>query len=233
MPASRIREIARAEDSTGTERAVPGEAVEAMVRFEEQYGGLCYPLLGGNDMEYGLFGEATVTWTDRGWVFPGILDGDFTEGVDVLLDGRTMVTLGGTARVINRSVRQRLESDALLSSLRRWPHTTLQVTTEPGQPPAVDVQALPGQIEAATGPADSWWFDGETAVHLNLHVWWTERDRWLVNCFAKSPDLVSAVVENLPGVPADTAAVNWCMLCGHAVELGQVCLPGASLEPEA
>src|SRR5690242_18503947 len=39
------------------ERSDADGLIEAMVRFEERYGGLTYPVLGGNNMEYGLDGS--------------------------------------------------------------------------------------------------------------------------------------------------------------------------------
>lgn len=60
MSADQIRELARAEGSDGSEVPVPAGAVDAMIRFEDRYGGLWYQLISPNGMEHGLDGDATV-----------------------------------------------------------------------------------------------------------------------------------------------------------------------------
>jgi hypothetical protein len=73
-------------------------------------------------MEYGLDGDPTGYPTPLGLAFAGILDGDWTCGVDVLTDGSTAMAPGRWPhRVIDRSVDQRLEKHALLVSVRHWP----------------------------------------------------------------------------------------------------------------
>jgi hypothetical protein len=74
-----------------------------MIRFEDRYGGLWYRLLSSNGMEHGLDGEATAYPSADGWSFPGIVDGDQTWAVDILLDERTVMTLAGQPRIINSS----------------------------------------------------------------------------------------------------------------------------------
>lgn len=123
-----------------------------MIRFEERYGGLWYPLLGSNGMEHGLHGEATVYLTIDGWTFPGIHDGDQTWSVDVLPDERTAMTLAGRPRVINSSILQRLEAPAQLSQVRDWPHVTFAVATEPGQEPTVADAGLLTSTSRQLGP---------------------------------------------------------------------------------
>ncbi|MFJ3505558.1 hypothetical protein [Streptomyces sp. NPDC090135] len=154
MPADRIRVLARAQTLEGNEAAVPPGAVEAMIRFEERYGGLWYPLLGPNGMEHGLNGEAIIYLNTDGWTFPGILDGDQTWPVDVLLDERTVMTLAGRPRVVNSSILQRLEAHAQLSQVRDRPHVTFGIATEPGREPTVAATGLPRLDAEATGPAD-------------------------------------------------------------------------------
>ncbi|NGO81845.1 hypothetical protein G6045_40310 [Streptomyces sp. YC504] len=227
MPADRIRALARAETSGGDEAAVPPGAVESMIRFEERYGGLWYPLLGPNGMEHGLHGEATIYLTGDGWTFPGILDGDQTWRVDVLSDGSTTMTLARRSRIINSSILQRLEAHAQLSQVRDWPHVTFAVATEPGQEPTVAEAALPPLDAEATGPADRWWVAGGTAIQLKLHKWWGEEDMWVARCFTERPENLTTTVDALRH--AVTGGVwrneDWCGLCRHVRQPAQPCLP--------
>ncbi|MFG2334192.1 hypothetical protein ACGFMM_31955 [Streptomyces sp. NPDC048604] len=229
MPAVRVRALARAETSDGNEAAVPPEAIEAMIRFEERYGGLWYPLLGSNGMEHGLNGEATIYLDNDGWTFPGIHDGDQTWSVDVLPDERTAMTLAGRPQVINSSILQRLEAHAQLSQVRDWPHVTFAVATEPGQEPTVAEAGLPDLDAEATGPADRWWVGSETAIHLKLHKWWGEEDIWFARCFTERAENLATTVDALRH--AVTGGVwrneDWCGLCAHVRQPAQACLPNA------
>ncbi|WP_199551390.1 hypothetical protein [Streptomyces sp. N35] len=229
MPADRIRARARAETPDGEEAAAPPGAVEAMIRFEERYGGLWYPLLGPNGMEHGLHGEATVYLTSDGWTFPGIHDGDQTWSVDVLPDERTAMTLAGRPRIINSSILQRLESHAQLSQVREWPHATFAVATEPGREPTVTEAGLPALDAEATGPADRWWVDSGTAMHLKLHKWWGEEDIWVARCFAERAENLAPTVDALRHAVTDAAwrDEDWCGLCTHFRQPAQACLPDA------
>ncbi|MER5892167.1 hypothetical protein [Streptomyces sp. NPDC001876] len=228
MSAGQIRDLACVEAADGSEAPVPGEAIEAMTRFEERYGGLWYPLLGSNGMEHGLHGEATVYPGIDGWSFPGIHDGDQTWSVDVLLDERTVMTLAGQPRIINSSIAQRLEAHAQLAQVRDWPHVTSGIAVEPGQEPAAAEVDFPALDVEATGPADKWWSNDETAIHLKLHTWWGSEDIWVVRCFAKRAENLTATVESVRhavtgGVWRDE---DWCALCAHFRHPTQPCLPG-------
>ncbi|WP_405591446.1 hypothetical protein [Streptomyces sp. NBC_01092] len=217
MSADQFRESARAEAPDGGEVPLPDAAVEAMVRFEERYGGLWYPLIGSNGMEHGLDGEVTVHPSIDGWSFSGILDGDQTWTVEVLLDERTAMTLADRPRIINRSIMQRLESHAQLAQVRGWPHVTLGISTEPGQEPTVCGADLPALDVVATGPADKWWSNGQAAVHAGLHKWWGGEDVWIVRCFARQAEDLAATVESVRHAMTGSAWVNedWCALCTH------------------
>ncbi|MFI8389079.1 hypothetical protein [Streptomyces sp. NPDC085540] len=208
---------------------MPHQAIEAMIRFEERYGGLWYPLLGSNGMEHGLDGEATVYPSIDGWGFAGILDGDQTWTVDVLLDERTVLMLAGQPRIINSSMLQRLECHAQLAQVRGWPHVTLGLATEPGQEPGVAEAHLPSPDGEATGPADKWWGDDETVIHLELHKWWGDVDIRVARCFTRRADDLPAAVESVRravtgGVWRDE---DWCGLCSHFRLPEQPCLPNA------
>ncbi|MGW9448583.1 hypothetical protein [Streptomyces sp. NPDC055632] len=229
MPANRIRALARAQTPEGDEAAVPSGAVEAMIRFEERYGGLWYPLLGSNGMEHGLNGEAIVYLDTDGWTFPGILDGDETWPVDVLPDGRTAMTLAGRPRVVNSSILQRLEAHAQLSQVRDRPHVTFAIATEPGREPTVAATVLPGLDTGATGPADRWWVSSDVAIHLKLHKWWGEEDVWIARCFTQRAENLAATADALR--QAVTGGVwrneDWCGLCTQVRRPAQACLPEA------
>ncbi|MFE0772836.1 hypothetical protein [Streptomyces sp. NPDC058861] len=227
MPADRIRALARAETSDGNEAAAPPGAVEAMIRFEERYGGLWYPLLGPNGMEHGLNGEAVVYLETDGWTFPGILDGDQTWPVNVLPDGRTVMTLAGRPRVVNSSILQRLEAHAQLSQVRDRPHMTFAIATEPGREPTVAATGLPALDTEASGPADRWWVDSETAIHLKLHKWWGEEGIWIARCFTERAENLATTADALRH--AVTGGVwrneDWCGLCTQLRQPTQACLP--------
>ncbi|MEV5161836.1 hypothetical protein [Streptomyces sp. NPDC053728] len=204
-----------------------------MIRFEERYGGLCYSPRGDDDHEYGLFGHPTAHRTSHGLAFSGILDGCWTRRVAVLADGRTAMPVPGLAhRVINRSIDQRLEADALLAGVYRWPHLVLRTTTGVGVDPSVAEEHLPPRAHEATGPADMWWSDGTSAVNLRLHSWWTtlRRDTWIVRCFV--PDggtldrTASAVRAAVPDLA--TAVDDWCSLCARFIGQGRACPPVTS-----
>lgn len=228
MSADRIRESARAETSDGSKAPVPAGATEAMIRFEGRYGGLWYPLLSSNGMDHGLDGAATVYPSIDGWGFPGLTDGDQTWGVDVLLDGRTVMTLAEQPRVINSSVGQRLEAHAQLAQVRGWPHVTLGIATEPGQEPTVDDDGFPTLDAEATGPADKWWSNDGTAIHLELHKWWGDEDVWVACCFARQAANLTAAVEAVRQAGARVwRDEEWCPLCSRFRRPDQPCLPGA------
>ncbi|MER5888293.1 hypothetical protein ABT160_31110 [Streptomyces sp. NPDC001941] len=62
-----IEEQAAAVDADGRTRAASQEEVNALLRFEERYGGLWYPVLGSNGMDHGLEGEPVVHEGPYGW----------------------------------------------------------------------------------------------------------------------------------------------------------------------
>lgn len=208
---------------------MPEEAIETMIRFEERYGGLWYPLLGSNGIEHGLHGEATVHPSTDGWAYRAIVDGDQTWAVDVLLDERTVMTLAGRPRIINSSIAQRLEAHARLVLVRRWPHATLRLTTEPGQEPAVAEEGLPALDFEATGPADKWWRNDETAIHLELHTWWRGKDTWAARCFSKRAENLAAAVESVRHsvTGSEWRDEDWCALCAQFRESAEPCFPGS------
>ena len=227
-----IRQYATAVDDVGIESPAEPAIVDAMIRFEERYGGLCYAPRGGNDNEYGLYGYPTAHWTSHGWAFPGILDGSWTCRVDVLADGRTAMPVPRLAhRVINSSVDQRLEADALLASVYQWPHLVLRTVTDLGVEPPVGEEHLPPRAYEATGPADKWWFDGRSAFNLQLRGCWRTRthgDTWIVRCFARDGDALDRAASALwAAVPElSTANDDWCSLCARFIGTGRSCLPG-------
>ncbi|MFD5874742.1 hypothetical protein [Streptomyces sp. NPDC060322] len=231
-PADRIRRYATTVDDDGSEHPAETDIVDAMIRFEERYGGLCYAPRGGNDHEYGLFGHPTVHRTSHGSAFPGILDGSWTRRVDVLADGRTAMPIPGVAhRVIDRSIDQRLEADALLTGVHQWPHLVLHTTTGPGADPQVAEAHLPPRAHEATGPSDMWWFDGTSAVNLRLHRWWTtsRRDTWIVRCFVPDGDGLDRTAAAVRAAVPDlaTAVDDWCSLCTRFIDPGRSC-PGVT-----
>jgi hypothetical protein len=199
----------------GREEPAPDELVETLVWFEERYGGLFYPVLGSNEMEYGLDGGVAFHHTPLGPAFTGILDGGRTWGVDVLLDGSTAMDLGSWPyRVIDRSIDQRIEKHALLVEVRDWWHRTYTCSTPPHVSPVADERPLPPAVPEASGPADLWWRDDDTAVQATLHRWGWGRDSWVVRHFVRTVHLAA---EADPLVHAamghETVPATWCVLC--------------------
>jgi hypothetical protein len=205
----------------------PEPLVSAMVNFEDRYGGLTYPLITRNGMDYGLDGDTTAHQTDLGPAFTGILDGDWTWPVDVLLDGRTAMGPGRWSyRVIDRSVDQRLEKHALLAEVRRWPHRSIEVVTAPGVPPEVDRLTLPPPVHEASGPVDVWWADGSIAVQLSLRGWPDDEDRWRLRQFAATDQLLAEAHPPIHSIVKQPALPEtWCGLCGDFRAPDDVCVP--------
>ena len=89
-PEVQLNRSACAVGPQGPLAAVPDDLLAAAVAFEERYGGLTYRLgPGRNPMEYGLDGVAYFFWIPKfGWAMPAAVDGAWTLGVDLLLDGR-------------------------------------------------------------------------------------------------------------------------------------------------
>ncbi|MFF3107812.1 hypothetical protein ACFVSN_01395 [Kitasatospora sp. NPDC057904] len=230
-PADRFTHYTPTVDDTGFKPPTGPGIVDAMIRFEERYGGLSYSPRGGNASEYGLDGAPSAHWTSHGWAFPGILDGPGTYRLDVLADGRTAIPVPGlTHRLINSSVDQRLEADALLAGVYRWPHLVLRTATPLGVAPSVAEEHLPPRVREATGPADMWWSDDRSAFHLELYSWWTPRttcDTWIVRCFAVDGEALGRAASVLrAAVPGLTGAhFDWCSLCRRGVDTGELCLP--------
>ncbi|MGC5289554.1 hypothetical protein [Micromonospora sp. DT231] len=215
-PAERIRRSASADGPDGPLAVVPDELVAVAVAFEERYGGLAYRLkTDGNHMEYGLEGPAYFRWTaDLGWMFPAALDGAWTWGVDVLLDGRTAMAPGNWPyRLIDRTIEQRLEKHALLAEVRRWPHVTLTYETATLVSPTVTLSGVP-EVREATGPADRLWYDGAVAACLSLRGWPAGRDRWVLRCFSRTRSGLSGVLDQLSEIGE---LDDWCSICGRAL----------------
>ncbi|WP_328720899.1 hypothetical protein OHT52_16320 [Streptomyces sp. NBC_00247] len=227
MSAEQIRDLARTRTPSGSEAPAPSAAIEAMVRFEERYGGLWYPLLGSNGMEHGLRGEPTVRPGPHGWSFGGILDGDATWALDVLLDGRTAMTLAGRPRLINSGIAQRLEAHAQVARVRYWPHVTMGFAVGPGRTPTAAGIGFPPLDVEATGPAGTWWGDGESAVHLELHTWWGSEDLWIARCFAREAGRLASMAESVrQGVTGGAwREEHWCIWCSDSRRSMQPCLP--------
>ncbi|WP_433369405.1 hypothetical protein [Streptosporangium sp. CA-115845] len=223
-----IERTARAVDHDGVEAEAPAEAVEAMIAFEQRYGGLWCPALGPNGMEYGLDGDARVYWTAQGWVFYGIVDGDWTWGVEVLLDGRAGMTLADKPlRILNRSIDQRLEAHALLLAVHRRPHLTLELALPQGTTPVLVGTDLLPWVDEASGPTDLWWFDGASAVHLHLSNWWTkDHDIWVARCFSRDTTALNQIREALLNEVTELLQLRevWCSLCGRHTTSGRPCL---------
>ncbi|MEU8185463.1 hypothetical protein AB0B85_14625 [Micromonospora sp. NPDC049044] len=216
-PVEQVRRLASADGPDGPLAVVPDELVAVAVAFEQRYGGLAYRLrTNGNHMEYGLDGEAYFRWTaEHGWMFPAAVDGDWTWGVDVLLDGRTAMAPGEWPyRLIDSAVQQRLEKHALLAEVRLWPHVTLTYETETLVPPTVTVTGVP-EVPEATGPADRWWYDGEVAAHLSLRGWPAGTDHWVLRCFSRARAGLSGVLDRLSAVGE---LDDWCSICGRALQ---------------
>ncbi|MEU0521914.1 hypothetical protein [Streptosporangium sp. NPDC006007] len=222
-----IERTARAVDHDGIETEAPAEAVEAMIAFEQRYGGLWCPALGPSGMDYGLDGDTRVYWTAQEWAFYGIVDGDWTWRVEVLLDGRAGMTLADKPlRILNRSVDQRLEAHALLLTVRHWPHLTLELAIPRGMIPALVGADLPPWVDEASGPVDLWWFDGASAVHLCLDNWWTkDHDIWVARCFSRDAMPLNRIKESLLNEvtePLQPREVR-CSLCERNTITGRPC----------
>jgi hypothetical protein len=224
MSESDIRSTASVEVDQRRQPATPA-LITAMTRFEQRYGGLRYQLLTGNAMEYGLGGDATAHDSEFGQAFTGILDGDWTWPVDVLLDGRTAMGPGEWPyRVIDRSMGQRLEKHALLAEVRGWPHRTVECVTAPDTPPGIHPEGLPPPVPHASGPADLWWTDDSTAVEATLHSWPRHQARWLVRYFAKTVDQLSRIdLASRTAVKQATTPAAWCDLCATRLSPEQTC----------
>ncbi|MFC7221272.1 hypothetical protein ACFQLX_24365 [Streptomyces polyrhachis] len=228
-PADWIRTNATVVHADGRQERAPEQLMDAMVAFEERYGGLWYPVLGGNGMEHGLDGEATAHWSERGWILPGaVIDGDWTWGVDVLIDGRTAMRLPddrASHRIIDRSVEQRIESHALVHSVREWAHRHSHLLSM-GDEPALDTSGFPPPVPQASGPSNTWWADEDHAIHLQLHTWWQPEVRWILRCFTRHRQELDHMATLLPA--SDPKAVpprDWCELCGHFRMEGEPCFP--------
>ncbi|GIH08322.1 hypothetical protein Rhe02_63890 [Rhizocola hellebori] len=211
----------------GNEREpAPDEFIEAMVRFEQRYGGLFYRVIGGDGMRYGLGGEASCYHTSLGLAFGGIFDGDWTWRVNVLLDGSTAMRPGyWPDRIIDRSVNQRIEKHALLVEVRGWFHRTFQCATPSHVFPVANEEGLPPAVPEATGPAELWWADKDVAVQATLSSWPPEWDRWTVRYFART--LQQAADANPTVYRAmghETIPAVWCILCSDVVAPGTTCL---------
>ncbi|MEU7451911.1 hypothetical protein [Streptosporangium roseum] len=214
-------------DHAGIEAEAPAAAVEAMIAFEQRYGGLWCPALKPNGMKYGLDGDARVHWTAQGWAFFGIMDGDWTDSVEVLLDGRTGMTLAGKPlRILHRSVDQRLEAHALLLTVHRWPHLTLELAIPRGKIPPLVGADLPPRVDEASGPTDLWWLDGASAVHLCLNNWWTkDHGMWVARCFSQDATTLNQIKESLLNEVAELLQPGevWCSLCERRTIPGGPC----------
>ncbi|WP_229830890.1 glycoside hydrolase family 43 protein [Actinoplanes ianthinogenes] len=217
--AAQIRRLASADGPDGPLPVVPEELIAAAIAFEERYGGLTYRLgPRGAEMEYGLDGEAYFAWTpEHGWTMPAIVDGSWTWGLAVLLDGRTIMGPGEWPdRVIDRSLEQRLEKHALLAEVAGWPHATFAQTTGTGVIPQIGVIGIP-PVPEATGPADLWWSDEDFAVHLTLNGWPEGEDSWAVRCFARSGQQLPEVIRR---VEWRGPVGSWCSLCLRFLQPG-------------
>lgn len=241
-----IREAAGVSCADGSHRPAPAEAVDFMIGFEQRYGGLWYYILGGNGMEHGLGGEATLHETESGLALRSILDGSWTARLDVLTDGRTMMSLGRglPAVVIDRSVEQRIEGHALLAEAGLWPHRMFALSVPAGSEPELSASrdALPPLADEATGPADRWWFGGDRAVLLRLRAW-SHRpkaggdtrftDRWSVWCFTRDAGELAGAADRFSRAFVGAAQLeeDWCTLCGRSVAAGESCLPSRAPRP--
>ncbi|MBL7252895.1 hypothetical protein [Paractinoplanes lichenicola] len=200
---------------------------DAMVAFEERYGGLSYSITGGNTMDYGLEGETSAHDTPYGLAFTGIVDGHWTWGVDVLLDGRTAMGPGRwPSRVVDRSLEQRLERHAMLYEVHEWYHQPFECFTPSNVGLIADEAGLPPPVPEAGGPAELWWSGPDVAVQARLVGWPPERDRWAVRYFARHPRLV--LYDAAPAIFAalwhETVPASWCTLCSEPVAVGRPCL---------
>ncbi|GIE85567.1 hypothetical protein Are01nite_20470 [Actinoplanes regularis] len=203
--------------------------IESLVGFAERYGGLSYSVLGNNKMEYGLDSLPLINSTPLGPAFTGILDGDWTWGLDVLLDGRTAMGPGRWPyRVIDRTIDQRIERHALLVEVRGWFHRTFECTTPSYVPPMTDEETLPPPVPDATGPAEYWWSEQDVAVQAQLSGWPIGRDRWTVRYFARTPQQAAEANHTVYAAAGhETVPATWCTLCTQAVVPGRTCLRGS------
>ncbi len=197
-----------------------------MTGFQERFGGLFYRVLGNNPMEYGVDVGATVHDTPFGRAFPGILDGDWTTGLDVLFDGRTAMGPGRWPyRVIDRSVEQRIERHALLVSMLGRFHRTFECHTPANVPPILDDGTLPPPVPEASGPAEMWWSGGDVAVQATLAGWPPGRDRWIIRFFAGTPLRTAEANPIVYGSTAhETVPALWCTLCSLPAPPGTTCV---------
>ena len=242
MTPERIRELARKERADGSALPPTDDDIDFLIRFEQRYGWLWYPVLGSGGMEHSLDGEATLYETDLGFALPSILDGDFTQRMYILTDGRTIVRSGRQipSRVIDSGIAQRIEGHALLAEVRRWPHRMFQVTAELYAEPKLSADQFPAPVPEATGPANRWWLEGDHAVFAHLRSWWrptrvTPRgnqllDRWTLWYFAREVTELDGAADRLERAVADFVQPDedWCMLCGRFVARGERCVPSGT-----
>ncbi|MFD1372258.1 hypothetical protein [Actinoplanes sichuanensis] len=203
-----------------------GFGSEQVARFQERYGGLTYPVLGGNDMEYGVDGDPSFHDTPLGPAFLGILDGDWTWSLSVLTDGSTAMGPGSWPyRVIDRSVEQRIERHALVVEVRGRPHRTFECRTPPGVQPIVEDSMLPPAAPEASGPAELWWSGDDVAVQATLSAWPPGGDSWTIRYFARHPMRVTAANDTVrAAVFHETVPAVWCSLCSRDVAPGATCM---------
>jgi hypothetical protein len=224
--------------------ARPGpSSVDFMIEFEQRFGGLWYSVLrdGENGMEYGLEGCPAVHHTGFGLAVRGIMDGSWTSRVDVLEDGRTLMRLGKLVpdRLINSSVLQRIESDALLAEVGRWPHYRYGLAVPSGGGPAVSTGQFPPAVPQASGPANRWWLGSDRAVLLRLSRWWTRRsgvgmtasplDYWTMWCFVRAEsDLTWASARHDDITSEVSPWQDWCVICLGSLQQFTSCRPANS-----
>lgn len=230
-----IRAWAKAERADGNPTGLPAGAVDALVRFEERYGGLWYPNTGysphSNGMEYGLGldGEPLVREGPFGWLIPSAcVDGDWTWGVDLLLDGRTVIDLGSGNEpfLVDRDLPQRIEHHAQRALVHNWPHAVFHWETATGTDPALTAGPLiPPRDDAASGPTDHWWTTPDIAIHLHAPDAASRRGRWLVLCHTRHGTDLSALREaTLDALPPGVASpATWCPACERATAPYELC----------
>ncbi|WFE58618.1 hypothetical protein [Micromonospora sp. WMMD712] len=98
--------------------AMPDVLIQVMIRFEERFGGLWYPVIGSKRYGARLDGAAVVHRGPLDLAFTGIVDGDRTWGVDLPAGGCTAMEPGHWSyRLIDHCVLQRLESHATLMTV--------------------------------------------------------------------------------------------------------------------